>query len=185
MSKSQRKPISDSMRWQVFARDGFCCRYCGRQAGQEGVSLAVDHVVSVADGGDNRIDNLVTACRQCNGGKSAKSLLSIPSTQEVMERLERTRADADAMSQSIERAIEAEQDREQVIVNMKCAAYRQKSCTIQRGEMSIALGLVREFGADNVARWYVAAARRGVHEAKAVRYVCGCARNERENGGAE
>lgn len=46
---AKRKSLSDSIRWAVFARDGFCCRYCGKQAGEDGVTLAVDHIVSVAD----------------------------------------------------------------------------------------------------------------------------------------
>jgi len=36
--------------------------------------LVVDHVVPVASGGDNAVDNLVTACFDCNAGKGARHL---------------------------------------------------------------------------------------------------------------
>lgn len=35
----KRKGLSSSIRWSVFARDGFSCRYCGAQAGEGAGSL--------------------------------------------------------------------------------------------------------------------------------------------------
>lgn len=55
------------LRMEILARDGFRCRYCGRVAPE--VVLEVDHVVPRRDGGTDGRDNLVTACRDCNGGK--------------------------------------------------------------------------------------------------------------------
>lgn len=72
---SDRKSIKPTERWDIFARDGFKCRYCG--IGPPGAVLQVDHVKAVANGGKNRSDNLVTACEDCNRGKCAK-LLPIP-----------------------------------------------------------------------------------------------------------
>lgn len=60
------------MRFEVLKRDGFKCRYCGNSA-QESV-LHVDHVVPVAKGGPTVPENLVAACRDCNGGKSSVGL---------------------------------------------------------------------------------------------------------------
>lgn len=65
----KRRSISPKLRMQVFIRDNFCCRYCGRSQG-DGAVLEVDHVVSVAQGGSNEIENLFTACFDCNRGKS-------------------------------------------------------------------------------------------------------------------
>jgi len=62
-----RKPISKSMRFSVLRRDGFACRYCG--ATPPDVVLHLDHVLAVANGGENSEDNLVTACLPCNLGK--------------------------------------------------------------------------------------------------------------------
>lgn len=67
-----RKPLSKRVRFEVFTRDAFRCHYCG--AAPEMAELQVDHVVPVAMGGTNHIDNLTTACAQCNSGKSAHAL---------------------------------------------------------------------------------------------------------------
>lgn len=73
-----RKAISKGVRFDVFKRDRFTCVYCG--ATPPNVLLHVDHVVAVANGGGNGIDNLVTACQPCNLGKSAKSLDVVPAS---------------------------------------------------------------------------------------------------------
>ena len=74
--KPKRRAIGKKTRFEVFKRDGFKCQYCG--AHPPGVLLHVDHVLAVAEGGTNVIDNLVTACEPCNLGKGARSLLAVP-----------------------------------------------------------------------------------------------------------
>lgn len=74
--RGDRKALKPSIRFNVFKRDGFRCQYCGRTPPD--VVLEVDHIVAVADGGENAIDNLITACFDCNRGKGAVSLESIP-----------------------------------------------------------------------------------------------------------
>jgi hypothetical protein len=68
--------VSAKRRWQVIARDGFTCVYCGRKPPE--VTLHVDHRVSVKDGGTDDLENLVTACETCNGGKGAFSVQEEP-----------------------------------------------------------------------------------------------------------
>lgn len=63
--------VSKRLRFEVFKRDSHTCRYCGRSAPD--VSLTIDHVVPVALGGLDEPGNLVTACAECNGGKSSVS----------------------------------------------------------------------------------------------------------------
>ncbi|GAC71068.1 HNH endonuclease [Gordonia soli] len=64
-------PVSKRLRYEILRRDNHACRYCGASAPD--VSLVVDHVVPVALGGLDDPANLVTACHDCNGGKSAAS----------------------------------------------------------------------------------------------------------------
>lgn len=71
-----RKALSTKTRFEVFKRDLFVCQYCGAHPPQS--ILHVDHIVAVAEGGTNDADNLVTACADCNMGKGARSLLSVP-----------------------------------------------------------------------------------------------------------
>jgi hypothetical protein len=72
-----RQSLSKKLRFDVFKRDGFICFYCGAHP-SETVTLEVDHIHPVAEGGTNEIDNLVTACFDCNRGKSAELLSSAP-----------------------------------------------------------------------------------------------------------
>lgn len=69
----KRRPLSKSLRFDVFARDGFKCVYCGRGP-SVGVTLHADHVKARSRGGPDTLENLVTSCDACNLGKSAKDL---------------------------------------------------------------------------------------------------------------
>ena len=72
----KRAAISKKLRFQVFKRDGFVCAYCGAHPPES--TMEIDHVIPVADGGDNRIVNLITACYACNRGKGGEPLSVIP-----------------------------------------------------------------------------------------------------------
>jgi hypothetical protein len=55
----------------VLRRDNHTCRYCGATAPD--VKLTVDHVIPQALGGTDDPGNLVTACVDCNAGKSSSN----------------------------------------------------------------------------------------------------------------
>lgn len=63
-----RRPVK--LRFDVLARDNYTCRYCGRKAPD--VVLVIDHVVPFSAGGTDEPSNLVTACEECNSGKSSR-----------------------------------------------------------------------------------------------------------------
>lgn len=67
-----RQSTGKRLRFQVFERDGFMCRYCGAQPPD--VVLVVDHVLPVSGGGTHTLSNLVSACEPCNQGKAARVL---------------------------------------------------------------------------------------------------------------
>lgn len=67
-----RKSISKGRRYDVFARDSFTCRFCGRKPPD--VTLVVDHLIAVVRGGTDDPENLMTSCKECNQGKAAKSV---------------------------------------------------------------------------------------------------------------
>jgi hypothetical protein len=97
---AKRVGISKKVRFDVFKRDGFKCMYCG--AHPPSVLLHVDHIVAVANGGKNAIDNLVTACEPCNLGKGARELSVVPQAladkaAEVAEREEQLRGFHDVL----------------------------------------------------------------------------------------
>ena len=67
------------MLWfEVFKRDGFICQYCGKHPPD--ITLEVDHINPVSKGGSDDINNLITACFDCNRGKTNIELKRIPNT---------------------------------------------------------------------------------------------------------
>ncbi len=55
----------------LFARDDYCCQYCGRHRSElRGRQfLTRDHVLPISRGGGNVWDNVVTSCSPCNNRK--------------------------------------------------------------------------------------------------------------------
>jgi hypothetical protein len=91
----KRKTLSKSLRFDVFRRDSFRCRYCGKQPPD--VILVCDHIIPVAKHGPTTLENLCTSCEDCNSGKAAKPLTSpVPDSLEhlaaLQERLEELQA---------------------------------------------------------------------------------------------
>ena len=64
--------ISDKKRKAVFERTQGRCGYCG--VAIESHALTIDHIFPKSRGGRNDVENLMLACRPCNGGKGTKSL---------------------------------------------------------------------------------------------------------------
>ena len=94
--------VSKRLRYEVLRRDNHACRYCGAAAPD--VKLTVDHVMPVALGGSDDASNLVTACVDCNAGKSSSNP-DAPMVEDVV-------ADALRWSLAIEHvAAEKERDR--------------------------------------------------------------------------
>lgn len=64
--------VSKRLRYEILRRDSHTCRYCGATAPD--VPLRIDHVTPVALGGGDTADNLVTACQDCNSGKTSSTV---------------------------------------------------------------------------------------------------------------
>ncbi len=92
-AKRSATALSVRVRFEIFKRDKFTCRYCGRTS--PGVILEVDHIVPRANGGTNDPMNLTTSCFECNSGKSDKNLSEIITGEDphdkAIEMLERER----------------------------------------------------------------------------------------------
>lgn len=96
----KRKPLSKSLRFEVFKRDAFTCQYCGAKAPD--AILEVDHIKPVKQGGKDDILNLITACRDCNRGKGSKLLSdksAVIKQQQQAEELQTRRELIEMMSQ--------------------------------------------------------------------------------------
>ena len=66
---SERRVLSAAECDEIARRDGWCCVYCGVRVTRK--TRHIDHAVSLANGGSNDWDNLVTACSACNLSKGS------------------------------------------------------------------------------------------------------------------
>jgi hypothetical protein len=51
----------------LVERDGEYCRHCGKTK-----NLTVDHILAIANGGGNELENLQLLCKSCNSRKGTK-----------------------------------------------------------------------------------------------------------------
>jgi len=71
--KPRESPLSPKVRFEVLKRDNFTCQYCGRKSPE--VELEVDHIEPYSKTKDNSMENLITACKDCNRGKKADTFM--------------------------------------------------------------------------------------------------------------
>lgn len=76
--------MKPSLRFEIFKRDSFTCRYCGQTP--PSAILEIDHVIPLSAGGDDDPVNLVTSCFLCNRGKSARLLSDVPQERSIAEK---------------------------------------------------------------------------------------------------
>lgn len=177
--KGERVAVSKRLRYEVFRRDNFACRYCGASAPE--VKLTTDHVIPQALGGRDDPANLVTACMPCNSGKSSTSP-DAPVVAEVAQEALRwayaiKQAQAEMLADSGARSADCEQFRE-----WWDAWGRQDGDDFQRmpkdpnWEFTVSqltsAGLPLAILKDCIA---VAMSQRGVLDENKFRYMCGCA----------
>jgi len=87
--------LTQKLRFEIFKRDGFVCRYCGKKPPE--VTLEIDHVIPKSSGGKDDLNNLVTSCFNCNRGKGKTPLDILPTTvtenlQIIKEQQKQTKA---------------------------------------------------------------------------------------------
>lgn len=91
----KRKSTGKKLRFRVFERDGFTCQYCGEKPPE--VILHLDHIFPVSKGGKEEIENMITACADCNLGKSTMELGKAPkqimkNSDDLQERYDQLKA---------------------------------------------------------------------------------------------
>jgi hypothetical protein len=117
--------VSKRLWYEILRRDNHACRYCGATA--PGVKLNVDHVIPTSLGGGDKPDNLVTACADCNGGKTS----SMPNAEPVAD------VDQETFRQAAELKLDAERRREAISLHLYMVwiwAYEQTGRTPNKRE---------------------------------------------------
>lgn len=176
----KRKGISKALRFRIFARDGFTCRYCGRQS--DAVSLQVDHIIPVCQDGTNDEENLITSCADCNSGKAGHTIAQSAPTEEDGLRLAQERNEQLQAARAASEAAKARREIFQRLVNHWCACSGRD--TVPTRAARVVFSFIEEFGADAVFRWIEIASTRCDNDMNICKYVCGIRRQTRKENGA-
>ena len=73
-------------RFEIFKRDNFTCQYCGKTPPE--VVLEIDHIIPKSKKGKDFPENKITACFECNRGKSNILLTDKQAKGKIKENLE-------------------------------------------------------------------------------------------------
>lgn len=118
--------VRPSVRFEVFKRDRFTCAYCGRTPPD--ALLHVDHVVPRVAGGTDDMENLLTACQDCNLGKGARLLEEgRPIPRGGVEDLEERLAQARAYIQLITEVANVQDHQAGLVIDRWAQVFRAES----------------------------------------------------------
>lgn len=176
--RTERTPISKRVRFEIFARDGFTCRYCGVQSDK--AVMVVDHVHPVCQGGTNAPENLITSCEPCNQGKAGKTIdQAVPSEQDRL-RLAQERNEQVANFHAVKAAIEARENIRNLIAETWCGITGRD--TYDAGTITVMVRYMEEFGVEMLISWIEKSAEKvGTYDDRKMgRYVSGIRRNHLE-----
>ncbi len=167
--------ISKKIRFEVFKRDGFQCAYCGKSPPD--VLLECDHINPKSKGGTDDINNLITACFDCNRGKSNISLDKAPQqlvdNTEILKKKEEQLAEYHKFIQKIERRRNKELE-EIAQVYTEAFPNKELSTGFRRGTIRRFLEMLPSY--EIVEAMYLACKKfghNGYGEDRAIRYFCG------------
>lgn len=172
--KPIRQSLSKRLRFEIFARDGFTCRYCGGQS--DTVRLHVDHVIPVCQGGTNDEANLITSCESCNLGKGGKTI-----KQSAPSEMDRLRIAQDLREQlvSAEMAKEASRARRARRDSLEQFWLEQTGRSrADKSTLATIMCYVNDLGEDLVYPWIEKAALNCPSDTDMGRYISGCRKQQ-------
>lgn len=165
--------VPRGLRFEVFKRDGFRCRYCGR--GPEAVLLEADHVVPEHDGGPTTIENLVTACADCNRGKGARSLTTAPAELDLAARAHDLEERAAQITAMLEAGAHLAAAHDELVDRLAGEWDARVGGDLDRASLSV---FARHFSYEQlVAAMDITGSRRGLSWSARFRYFAGILRN--------
>lgn len=174
--------LSVRLRFEVFKRDNHTCQYCGRKSPD--VVLQCDHIVPVSAGGQDDIVNLITACWECNSGKSDKPLNEILTGEDPHDRaillLEKERQLKEYNAVLARQYAEREQAAWELVRYWKTEQGITKEKDLQhcaRPDWNWLFGALQWCPAEQIRLFMDAALSRNM--TANLRYVAGCCRNWR------
>lgn len=177
----KRQGISKKLRFEVFARDGFTCRYCGEQSDK--VQLVIDHVHPVCQGGTNDQSNLITACVICNQGKSGNAIDKVTTNESHRLALSQEIQEQRQTFEAARAASDAKERLSQEVCNYFCNARGTKQ--MSRSTLRILVSFVQQHGPELVFSWIdiaVSNLSTDSHDMNFSKYVSGIRRKRMQEG---
>ena len=162
--------ISKRKRFEVLKRDNFTCQYCSAKPPK--VPLEVDHIFPISKGGKDTIENLITACFDCNRGKSNIELTSIPESLIIKTEKKQLALSQYKQYQSIlkkEKKVIESQIKEVEKIYSACFEYYEFS---EKFKLSVK-SFISKLGLDEVAEAMEKSCSRIHDEHQALKYFCG------------
>lgn len=177
-----RAKLSKKTRFEVFKRDGFVCQYCGSHP--PSAVLELDHVIPVSRGGGNEIDNLITACFDCNRGKSNNMLDAVPDS--ITQRAEALKEKRDQLA-AYERLLKSIRRQEEKKIDSVEAVFHHHYPALHFTDSfrKSVRRFIQMMPLDAIKDAMDSACRRIGKPEDAVKYFCGiCWRTIKEDGNA-
>lgn len=175
MNVPKRKPISKKLRFEIFKRDNFTCQYCSAKPPE--VPLEIDHLLPVCKKGTNDIDNLITACFDCNRGKGAIELSAIP--ESLSEKLEKKKIAQTQYKEYLRvlKDIKNTQNEEVDMVEQIFTASFEGRCFSDRFRLSVR-NFIDKLGIEVVFKAMEYSCSKMYFDDKALKYFCGVCWNK-------
>lgn len=168
-----RKPIGKRLRFSIFTRDGFTCRYCGKQS--DSVTLHVDHIIPVCQGGTNDEENLITACIECNQGKAGRTISQSLPTEKDRLRIAQELNEQIQSAKLMQEIRLLREEKRNNLIEYWCSATGREG--VDSGTLKTIMSYTGEFGEIVVYEWIDKAAAKCPWSDIAIeRYISGIRR---------
>lgn len=175
--ENKRKAISTRRRFEILKRDRFTCQYCSRKPPK--VALEIDHIIPVSKGGSNESTNLITACFECNRGKSNIDLTVVPESLSI--RLEQ-KSIALKQHKQLQKLLIEEKKHMESMIDMVDEIYSRSTNLKYVFSDSFRVSVkkfIQELGVEEVIEAMEKASSRDLHRnSDTIKYFCGICWNK-------
>lgn len=176
----ERAALSKRLRFEIFKRDNFRCKYCGASPADR--PLHVDHVVPIAGNGTDDPENLVTSCGPCNLGKAAVPLEQKQHAHAVGRLTEADKEHAEQIRAWIDTQRDVA-DAKSEIVDLLTEEWERRVGDVPRGLQSRLVKMASEFGIPRLLEAFDIVGAKGLYSSRSVPYLHGILRKWRTEAG--
>lgn len=154
----------------------FCCQYCGKTPPQ--TTLEVDHIIPVKLGGQNLVDNLITSCFDCNRGKAANPLTTLPQQTSDKAFILKEKEDQYKAYQKLQKLVNDRVNKETEMVEIIFKRYFEDKIFSERFKTGTVKQFIIKRGYQEIAQAMEVACGKIHNAEQALKYFCGICWNK-------